>query len=285
MASKTTLLFIISLLALGYAQTQEDPVVHLTQSNFSSVTAGNDFIVLFFSPYCGHCIHFKPAWVDFAKEVLGTIGVGDVDCTKEHFLEGQFSIRGYPTVFLLKDGNKYEFHGERSVQGLKDFIKDGYLKAPKSSAPVLPGSAGATKPDQSAGAAKPNQSAGVAKPDQSAGAAKPDQSAGVAKPDQRKTNMTEFLEVMKTKDINPNATKSTTSNDIWLKFIIAGTILLSIGLILLYCDYVKQNDGSRKWETEQIEDDPEKETEEDSTHDSSRIHEKPGVEVEMYENI
>ena len=80
MAAKTALLLFFSLLALtSAAETQSDLVLHLSQSNFSSITEGKDFIILFFSPWCGHCNRFKPTWLNFTKEVHGTIGIGDVD--------------------------------------------------------------------------------------------------------------------------------------------------------------------------------------------------------------
>ena len=80
MAAKTILILIFSIFILSSsAEVQDDPILHLSQSNFSSITDGKDFIVLFFAPWCGHCQRFKPAWTNFAKEVQGTIGVGEVD--------------------------------------------------------------------------------------------------------------------------------------------------------------------------------------------------------------
>lgn len=68
----------------------------------------------------------------------------DIISTKEHYLEGQFGIRGYPAVYLLKNGSKYFYQGNRTVQDLKAFIKDGYLKAAVSNIPKLP--AGGSQP-------------------------------------------------------------------------------------------------------------------------------------------
>ena len=82
MTSKALLLIIFSLFAFSTAAEVDDPVLHLTHTNFSNITDGKDFIILFFSPYCHHCQRFKPQWQLFAKEVRGQIGVGDVDWYK-----------------------------------------------------------------------------------------------------------------------------------------------------------------------------------------------------------
>lgn len=81
MLSKAAILLLFSMLGVALAKKQkvEDPVLHLTSANFTDVTEGKDFIILFFSPYCSHCQRFKPTWKDFAASVQGKIGVGDVD--------------------------------------------------------------------------------------------------------------------------------------------------------------------------------------------------------------
>lgn len=80
MLSKAGLILLFSLFALSSAaEVQDDPVLHLSHSNFSNITAGKDFVILFFSPWCIHCFIFKPTWLNFSREVHGTIGVGDVD--------------------------------------------------------------------------------------------------------------------------------------------------------------------------------------------------------------
>ena len=80
MQPKAHLLLLFSILAVVItAADNVDASLHLSSSNFTNITEGKDFIILFFSPYCGHCTRFKPTWRNFAAEVQGQIGVGDVD--------------------------------------------------------------------------------------------------------------------------------------------------------------------------------------------------------------
>ncbi len=54
--------------------------------------------------------------------------VGKVEGSKERTLSSRFSIRGYPSFFLIDGWDVYEFNGIRSKDTLINFAKRDYKK-------------------------------------------------------------------------------------------------------------------------------------------------------------
>ena len=54
--------------------------------------------------------------------------VGKVEGSKERILSSRFSIRGYPTFFVVGGWDVYEFTGIRSKDALVNFVKRDYKK-------------------------------------------------------------------------------------------------------------------------------------------------------------
>jgi len=42
-------------------------------------------VVLFYSPFCGHCIHFKPMWADLVKheDKVPKLAFAEVNCIEQ----------------------------------------------------------------------------------------------------------------------------------------------------------------------------------------------------------
>lgn len=81
-----------------------------------------DKLILYYSEFCGHCKNFKPIWEQFCKENKSTIETLAINCEKETDKCPDY-IQGYPTVMLYKqNGEKIMFNGQRTIQGLIDFI-------------------------------------------------------------------------------------------------------------------------------------------------------------------
>jgi len=58
------------------------------------------------------------------------VNIARIDCTDENSRNvcGQFGVRGYPTLILLKEGKYYTFKGPRKLENLADFaLNEGYL--------------------------------------------------------------------------------------------------------------------------------------------------------------
>ena len=106
------------------AATAGSGVVPLTKANFSSVTANPDalWLVEFYAPWCGHCKRLAPILDEIADEVEG-VRIGKVDATVETALRDRYSVKGYPTVFMMQHGKKWEHRGHRNKPGILKLIE------------------------------------------------------------------------------------------------------------------------------------------------------------------
>lgn len=86
-------------------------------------------IYLFYADWCPHCKKAKPEWNTFkssydGKEVNGfkikCIGVDCTDGTSPYIQ--QYEVNGYPTLVLVKDGNKIAFDSKITTDNLTTFV-------------------------------------------------------------------------------------------------------------------------------------------------------------------
>lgn len=151
--------------------------------------------------------------------------------TKESSLMNKFGVRGYPTVFLLKNGKRTQYNGNRTVEDLKNFI--GYVDPNPTPVPKSPGvgplpeiKTNQTKPVPvpQSGSQKnetkfePTKNETISDSQNTIGTPKPEKAITVATEDPK-----------------------TSMNDAWLKVLIVGTIFLAFGMIFLFRRYIKQN--------------------------------------------
>lgn len=87
-------------------------------------------IMFFSADWCPHCKKAKPEWERFTsnynnKEIgFYKIITESVDCTDgENPLIQEYSIDGYPTVILVKDGKNINFSGRITEENLQQFIE------------------------------------------------------------------------------------------------------------------------------------------------------------------
>lgn len=66
---------------------------------FSEVQNQGSWLVMFYAPWCGHCKHLEPTWLDVGKrlyEMNSNVQVGKVDAVKFSSLASEHQIRGFP---------------------------------------------------------------------------------------------------------------------------------------------------------------------------------------------
>ena len=99
---------------------------------------GEHWAIMFYSPTCGHCIHFAPTWAEVAKAVEETkkaagvdVKVGAISCLAESSLCQDEEVHGYPSLKafgLLPDG-KGVVTKETKKDKLVKWIMDKYAEA------------------------------------------------------------------------------------------------------------------------------------------------------------
>ena len=125
---------------LGTEFAAENGVAVLNSTSFETAISidGSGWLVEFYAPWCGHCQRLRPLYESVAKEIQSLedikVGVAKVDATVEKALASRFPLKGYPTIYFIKDGAVRLYQGSRNVRDFVDFASKRYKKADKLSA-------------------------------------------------------------------------------------------------------------------------------------------------------
>jgi len=93
--------------------------------DFAEKTKDGLWFIKFYAPWCGHCKSLAPTWANLATQLKGKAKIGKVDCTVHKSACSQFSVKGYPTLKLLKDGAEFQaYSGARSIPAFEKFLKE-----------------------------------------------------------------------------------------------------------------------------------------------------------------
>ena len=89
-------------------------------------------LLFFYADWCPHCKAAKPIWNDLKSEYENktingyTVVFTEIDCSEEtaevEKLMNQYSIEGYPTIKLIKDGQVIEYDAKPSKETLTKFL-------------------------------------------------------------------------------------------------------------------------------------------------------------------
>jgi len=117
------------------AAKSQELVKHLDDTNFEKTVKESKVPVLvdFYAPWCEPCRRMSPRLEELAKEYEGRLLVVKVDVDFCPKLKSKYGITRLPTLYLLKPGGATQKSstGERTLDGLRDFVKDAVKETDK----------------------------------------------------------------------------------------------------------------------------------------------------------
>jgi thiol-disulfide isomerase/thioredoxin len=125
-AMRNTLLLIGGILVVVFL------VNHLNKVKEGMANGGKDKECVYFHMNgCPHCVDMMPEWDKFVennnKDENSSVSTKKVEASEESALRDKLGVNGYPTVYLVnkQSGDPIaEFKGDRTFQGLRDFIQE-----------------------------------------------------------------------------------------------------------------------------------------------------------------
>jgi thiol-disulfide isomerase/thioredoxin len=81
----------------------------------------------FNTSWCGYSVRFQPIWDEFTEaNKNNNIKIVDVKCDKSENedLCNKYSVEGFPTVLKVKDNVMIPYKGQRTLEGLQNFVKN-----------------------------------------------------------------------------------------------------------------------------------------------------------------
>lgn len=124
---------VVSLILLVAAATGAHArVIEVTDDNFDALTKdGAPLFLDIYAPWCSHCQRLEPVWRALASELKPHgVAVGRVDGTRNPVLRARFAVRAYPSLFLTKGAQTWQYEDARGLEQLKEFALSGYKDAP-----------------------------------------------------------------------------------------------------------------------------------------------------------
>jgi len=104
----------------------DEGVLVLTDANFDEELVKYDHLLVeFYAPWCGHCKSLAPEYAKAAQRLAQNeppYHLAKVDATEQKQLAERFGIRGFPTLFFFKKGQKIEYTGGRTENEIVNWI-------------------------------------------------------------------------------------------------------------------------------------------------------------------
>lgn len=85
-------------------------LVHINQENFEKEVkeSSTPVIVDFWAEWCAPCKMMGPVFEELSNEYEGRLKFAKLNTEEESVLAGSFSIRGIPSLLIMKDGKEVD---------------------------------------------------------------------------------------------------------------------------------------------------------------------------------
>jgi len=124
---------ILAAVACAYDVPEGEGIYRLNYSNLTMAAEG-DWLLILYAPWCPHCHSLLDKLHDLVaaiKKAEGNVKIGVIDADSEPAIQMQFSMHGFPTLFMVHDGVTYQHPMEigRSVEALTKWSTKDYANA------------------------------------------------------------------------------------------------------------------------------------------------------------
>jgi thioredoxin-like negative regulator of GroEL len=81
-------------------------------------------LVLYYTPWCGHCAMLKPKWAEFQKNnKLTDVEVEMVDCDTSKEICNKLKIEIIPSIILHKKNEQINYEGAKEIDKIKEWVE------------------------------------------------------------------------------------------------------------------------------------------------------------------
>jgi len=106
-----------------YANT---PVLEVSPSDYDNFYSRKvSWLANFYHPTCGHCVQYKPEYIEIAKKLAGVLVVASINCSANFDLCEDYWIHEYPTIVFFpvdKNAPYQRYTGDRSWTVIEEFV-------------------------------------------------------------------------------------------------------------------------------------------------------------------
>jgi len=119
------------------SETNDDYHERKSHPSFLGKDDKSDRVVLFYAPWCGHCVHYKPVYIKLGREVnaIHPVTFHAVSCVEHGPICKDEEVHGYPAMKYFGPGvEKGEVMDKKNLSG-RSLLKK-YLKLKDSDMPI-----------------------------------------------------------------------------------------------------------------------------------------------------
>ena len=119
-------MILASLISISCGMTQK---TLFTPESLDEAIGSKNVFVKFYAPWCGHCKRMQPAWESLSAKYMTSekVTIGDVNCNSYPELCSKYTVRGFPTVMAIKNGETSEYKDSRTLEDMQSFIEGNLL--------------------------------------------------------------------------------------------------------------------------------------------------------------